>query len=120
VKLKAASPLAGPEVLVELRGVGSRVVAEALVGAQVAVFREDVPPPEEGQFFFGDLTGLTARTLEGETLGEVAQVFQAGPVPNLVIHAEGKEELMIPFAEDFVRKVDLEAGEIIVVVPVYG
>jgi ribosomal 30S subunit maturation factor RimM len=37
-------------------------------------------------------------------------------VPNLVLR-DGDREEMVPFAEDFVRKVDLEAGTIVIEPP---
>ena len=50
-------------------GVTSRAAAEALVGATVLVFREDLEPPAEGEFFQGDLVGLEARGRGGRAAG---------------------------------------------------
>ncbi|HEY0093407.1 MAG TPA: 16S rRNA processing protein RimM, partial [Archangium sp.] len=47
------------EMLVVFEGVRGRVQAEALVGATVLAFREDLDAPEEGEYFQGDLVGLT-------------------------------------------------------------
>jgi 16S rRNA processing protein RimM len=103
-------------ILVTLAGVSSRTGAEALVGSTVLVARADLTPPAEGEFFQGDLVGLTAVDEAGTALGTVAEVWNTGPVPNLVIRG-GAEELIVPFADAFVPTVDLAGGRIVVKKP---
>ena len=80
--------------------------------------REDLEPPAEGEFFLGDLVGLEVFSIEGKRLGEISEIWSSGPVPNLVI-VDGDAEQMIPFAEEFISKVDLEAKRVTVTPPVY-
>lgn len=98
--------------LAKLDGVRDRAEAESIVGSTVLVFREDLPPPEAGQFFLGDFIGLQALNSEGTVWGAVADVQSFGPVPNLVIHSPEGKEWLVPFAEPFVGNVDLERGVI--------
>jgi 16S rRNA processing protein RimM len=100
--------------LVTLAGVTSRSSADELRGATVLVHREDLPPPAEGEWFQGDLVGLEARTPEGTPLGKVTEVWNTGPVPVLVLEGAGPEPLMVPFVDEFVPKVDLQAGVLVV------
>ncbi len=103
------------EHLVVFEGVRRREEAEALVGAAVLAFREDLEPPAEGEYFQGDLVGLTAVDESGKVLGKVEELWEAGEVPNLVIRGEGlAEELVVPFIEDFVPTVDVPGGRIVV------
>jgi 16S rRNA processing protein RimM len=102
------------ENIVALEGVDSREAAEALVGSAVFVYREDLEPPEDGEFFQGDLVGLTAVNESGQALGQVAEIWNTGEVPNLVIRGEGTPELIIPFADEFVPTVDVAGGKIVV------
>ena len=104
---------ASREVLLTLASVDGRSAAEALRGSTVLVYRADLAPPAEGEFFQGDLVGLRALSPEGQPLGTVEEVWNAGPVPTLVIRGE-TGELLVPFADDFVPQVDLEAGVILV------
>lgn len=108
----------GGDLLIELDAVTTRERADALVGSKVSVHRDELEPPEAGEVFQGDLVGLTAKTPEGKLLGTVVEVFSAGPVPNLVI-GTAPDELMVPFAEEFVVKIDLAAREIVIVPPTY-
>lgn len=101
------------DLLVAFEGIEERVPAEALVGATLFAFREDLDAPEEGEVFQGDLIGLTAVDESGTTLGTVEEIWNSGPVPNLVIRGGGKE-LMIPFIDEFVPRVDLENRRVVV------
>ncbi len=108
------------ENLVGFKGVASREAAEALVGATVLVWREDLEPPAEGEYFLGDLMGLTAVDESGRELGKVVEIWETGEVPNLVIRGNGvKGELAVPFADEFVPTVELEAGRLVVRPPEY-
>lgn len=104
------------ELLVCFEGVRRREAAQALVGAALLAYREDLEAPAEGEFFQGDLVGLRAVTPAGEPLGVVEALWDTGPVPNLVIR-DGDRELLVPFAEDFVKAVELEAGRLVLEPP---
>jgi 16S rRNA processing protein RimM len=107
------------EDILAFEGVETREAAEALVGAAVFVYREDLEPPAEGEYFQGDLVGLTAVDEAGQELGRVAEIWNTGEVPNIVIRAEGKPELIVPFADEFVPSVDVPGGKIVIRPPEY-
>ncbi len=104
------------DLLVRLSGVKSREAAQALVGSTVSVARDELPQPEAGEVFLGDLVGLSARTPDGRVLGSVVEVWSHSPVPNVVIR-DGDGEVIVPFAEDFVLAVDVDGGTITVQPP---
>ena len=110
--------LSSEDVLVVFEGVRGRPAAQALIGSSVSVFREDLEPPEDGEFFQGDLVGLVVSTPDGVRLGVIEDVWSTGPVPNLVIR-EGDRELLVPFAEEFVKQVDVPGKTMIIVPPEY-
>ncbi|MGI5865592.1 MAG: ribosome maturation factor RimM [Myxococcales bacterium] len=101
-------------VLVSFEGVGDRIGAEALRGYEVLLPRSSLTE-KEGEYLTGELIGLEALTPEGQRLGRVEAIFEGGgEVPNLVI---GKRELHVPLADVFVKRVDLEAGQIVIEPP---
>lgn len=106
------------DLLVSFEGLRRRVDADALRGAGLFVRRADLEAPADGEYFQGDLVGLEAVTPEGARLGQVAEIWSTGPVPNLVIR-DGDQELLVPFAEDFIREVNLEARRVVVTRPEY-
>jgi 16S rRNA processing protein RimM len=107
------------EGLVAFEGVETREAAGALVGSTVFVYREDLEPPAEGEYFQGDLVGLTAVDEAGQELGRVAELWSTGQVPNLVIRGPGRPELIVPFADEFVPSVDVPRGRIVLRPPEY-
>lgn len=118
--LRLASARPTPkEILVSFEQLSSRSEAEALVGSTVLAFREDLEPPAEGEFFLGDLIGLTAVDESGQVLGTVEEVQGTGEVPNLVIRGPQHPELLVPFVDDFVPTVDLQAGRAVIRLPEY-
>ena len=112
LRIEQRQALSGEWVL-KLEGIADRTSADRLVGSGVIVFREDLKPPAEGEYFQGDLVGLEAVDESGAILGRVAEVWNTGPVPNLVVRGPDRAELLVPFADDFVRSVDLAAGRVV-------
>ena len=102
------------DTLLMLKGVRGRLPAEALVGSTVFVYREDLGELGEGEYFQGDLVGMRAVDEAGAELGEVAEVWNTGPVPNLVIRSADKPELIIPFIDEFVPLVDTERNTVVI------
>ena len=93
-------------LVLKLRGVDSISAAEGLVGAELAVPESSLPPVEEGSFYTFQLKGCHVVTTDGETLGAVTEVLDSGGTP--ILKVEGKEgEILIPFAQSFLRKTDL-------------
>lgn len=105
--------VAGGNVIAKLAGVDDRDVALGLVGAAVLVPRSELPPCAPGEYYWADLEGLEVRSLSGAVLGTVAGLIATGA--NDVIVLAGPGERLIPYIPDrIVRRVDLDAGVMIV------
>jgi 16S rRNA processing protein RimM len=103
----------GQTLLASLEGVGDRTAAEALMGLDVAVLRQEMPEAEEDEYYWDDLVGLDVVNLAGETLGRVAGLLETGANDVLQVR-DGDRERLIPFVEAVVKEVDLEAGRLLV------
>jgi 16S rRNA processing protein RimM len=102
--------------LLMLDGVTDRTAAERLRGGYLKVRTEDLPPLPPGHFYQFQLVGLSVRTVSGDELGHVAEVTPTGS--NLVLAVrDGGKEVLVPFIETVVIRVDIEAGELIVNLP---
>jgi len=114
-----AIPLEGFEVhskgpVAKLAGCGDRDEADALRGAEVAIPREAMGDAGEGSLYWVDLVGLDVVNVQGEKLGRVEQLFEAGDTSVMVLKDDGAKEMMIPFVPDYVKAVDREARRITV------
>ena len=99
--------------LVTFEEITDRDDAEALRGALLSIDRSDAAPLEEGMYYEWQLEGLTVVDEEGNPLGTLVHVLEGGGGDLWVIDT-GEKEVMIPAVEEFVRRVDLESGRIVV------
>ncbi len=109
----------GKDMLVaRVEGVADRSGAEALTGVELYISRENLPEPEEEEFYLADLEGLRAETAEGALLGEVIAVrnFGAGDILE-VRPQQGGETLLYPFTKAVVPVVDISGGRVVVAPP---
>lgn len=100
----------GNTLLVKLQGVSDRDAANAFKGKQVSVPREQLPEPEENEYYWSDLIGLEVTNKQQQVLGVVTELFETGANDVLVVKEklEGKDqrERLIPFIADVVLEVD--------------
>lgn len=93
-----------------------RDAAEALAGARIFVSRASFPTPDDNEFYWVDLIGLSVRTRDGLVLGTVTTLIETGPHCVLCIrpHATDAAEVLIPFVDAYVDRVDCESRMITV------
>ena len=106
----------GNKTICYLKDVTDRNVVEAMIPFEIKVARDIFPEPEEGEFYVSDLIGM--QVLEHGTdreLGKVAKYFDNGM--QLILTIRGAKSFDIPFVENFVPEVDLDAGKMWVVIP---
>lgn len=99
----------GKGLVVRIEGCVDRDQAAALNGLEIAVRREQLPPPSPGEFYWADLEGLAVETVDGTRLGTVDHLFATAA--NDVVVVKGERERLLPFIWDVVVKdVDFERG----------
>jgi 16S rRNA processing protein RimM len=108
----------GNTLLVKLVGISDRDAANAFKGKQVSVPREQLPEPDEDEYYWSDLIGLTVTNQQQETLGVIADVFETGANDVLVVKqgiaGQRSRERLIPFISQVVLEVDI-AGKTMLV-----
>lgn len=101
LRVRRADPLA-PGVALHLGGITTREGAEALRGANVYADDADLPPLQEGEYYYHELRGLPVYGQAGERLGEVADVQDGGHQDLLVVShpaGQGFLPLQAPYVE---------------------
>jgi 16S rRNA processing protein RimM len=101
----------GRVVIAQLMGCHDRNTAEAYKGLLIAIPRNRMPQPDEGEYYWSDLIGLEVRNLGDERLGIVENLQDTGANQVLCVAGE-KGEILIPFIESAIKQVDL-AGKLI-------
>ena len=103
----------GKGLVVFLEGVTDRDKASALVGVQIAVERQQLPPLAAGEFYWSDLFDMEVVDLQGRVLGKVVNMQETGA--NDVLVVQGERKFMLPWVmREVVQQVDMDAGRIVV------
>jgi len=104
----------GKGIVAHLPGVDDREQAAALVGSDIHVSRDQLPPPADGEYYWVDLEGLEVVTIDDVRLGQVSHLFATG-ANDVVVVRDGTRERLIPFVQgSYVRSVDVSAGRMVV------
>ncbi|MDE2195804.1 MAG: ribosome maturation factor RimM [Gammaproteobacteria bacterium] len=99
----------GKSVIVRFEGVTDRDQAAVLLGAEIAVRRDQLAATRPGEYYWADLVGLEVRLADGRVLGRVADLMETGA--NDVLVVEGERQRLIPFIRgQVIKDVDLDAG----------
>jgi 16S rRNA processing protein RimM len=113
-------------IVLHFVGVDSISDAEKLAGLIVAIPLEERARLDEDEVFIGDLIGCSLVDVAGTepvTVGEIEDVDRsAGPVAILVVRGKSAsqhsgDEILIPFAKDYLRRVDVDAKRVEMALP---
>lgn len=99
-------------LLVKFAGVNTVEEAMKLKGKRVSIARRDAKLPK-GSFFLADLIGLTVKDESGQTIGAVKEVLTPS-VQNVYVIETPAGAKMVPAVPEFIKKVDIEGGEMVV------
>jgi 16S rRNA processing protein RimM len=98
-------------VILKFGGVDSISDAERLAGMELQIPAEQRAALEDGSAYVSELVGCSI-VVGGSAIGTVADVqFGAGEAPLLVVR-QGEAEFLMPYASQFLKKVDLAAQRI--------
>jgi 16S rRNA processing protein RimM len=107
-------------IVLHFAGVDSISAAETLKGLIVAIPRSERAALAEDEVYTGDLIGCALIDVAGTapvTVGEIESVdLTAGPVALLVVSGAAGE-VLVPFAKNFLRKIDLKAKRVEMALP---
>lgn len=74
---------------------------------------------KEGEYYFQDIIGCQVLTIEGEEIGKVTEILTPGANDVWVIKSGKGKDILIPYIEDVVKKVDV-SGKHIIIEPMEG
>jgi 16S rRNA processing protein RimM len=95
--------------VLKLKGIRDGNAAAQLRGSRVLVAREEAPELPGGTHYAADLVGMVVVDESGHRLGRVERLVVTGGTDVLQVRSEqdGKgEELLIPLAREFVKKIE--------------
>lgn len=100
------------KMLLHFLEIPDRNSAEEIAGELLfADIDESEMPPIPGKYFDRQLIGMLVCLLTGEVIGKVSEILHLPAQDVLVVNSFGKE-ILIPFVDPIVPKVDLLQGKI--------
>ena len=103
-------------LILKLKGVDDPGTAAGLKGLTVWAAAEALPPLPEGEYYLERLIGMTVRE-DGQALGKVRDIYEAGGTHVLVVETESGGEILIPLVQAMVKEVEETGSSIHVVLP---
>jgi 16S rRNA processing protein RimM len=114
----ASAAVHGKKLLLALKGYADINQVEHLVGCELYVDRDQLPLPDEDEYYWYDLLGLTVVTASGEQLGSLESIIETGSNDVYVVKS-GEREYLIPALAEVVTSIDLDA-KVMTVTPFEG
>jgi len=90
-----------------LDGIDSIEAAEAWIGCRLCIDNVSLPQLEEGSYYWHQIMGLEAFTLDDRRLGLVEAILPTGSNDVYVVR-DGKKEVLIPAIDSVVVDIDLK------------
>jgi len=117
-KIKSLRPIKDDMLVVSIEGIADRDAAETLTNLRLFVPRDQLPPPDEEEYYHADLIGLKVENSNGLAIGYVTAVhdFGAGDILDITLD-RGGPSVLLPFTKAAVPEINLQEGRLIAVIP---
>lgn len=94
-------------LLVKFEEIDSVEEAEKLKNLQIKIDSTEVGELEENEFYFHQIIGCEVFDENDKNLGEIIDILTPGANDVWVIKGENGKEILIPYIEDVVKKIDI-------------
>lgn len=94
-------------------------VVERMKGGILKIPENMLDELEENEFYFHEIIGCAVYTMDGEELGKIIEILTPGANDVWVIKGAGGKEILIPYIEDVVKKIDVK-DKVILIDPIEG
>ena len=99
-------------LLVKFEGIDSVEEAEKLKNLQIKINSDEVGELEENEFYFHQIIGCEVFDENDRNLGEIIDILTPGANDVWVIKGENGKEILIPYIEDVVKKIDITSKKV--------
>ena len=100
------------KILATLKGSTSIDDVAYLINKMIYISKNDLPTLNDGEFYWEDLIGMDVINHSGTKLGAIEKIENHGAT-DLIFIKTTKDDLIIPFINDFIQNVDLEKKQLV-------
>ncbi|MFE8699052.1 ribosome maturation factor RimM [Cytobacillus sp. FJAT-54145] len=105
--------------LLTFKGYGNVNDVEKMKGGILKVPESQLGELEENEFYFHEIIGCLVCTTKGEEIGKIREILTPGANDVWVVKGKGGKDILIPYIEQIVKKVDVKE-KIILIEPMEG
>ncbi|MCE4071296.1 MULTISPECIES: ribosome maturation factor RimM [Pseudomonas] len=106
----------GNVLVAKLKGLDDREIARTFAEFEILVPRSELPVLDDGEFYWSQLEGLKVIDQNGQLFGILDHLLETGANDVMVVKpcagSLDDRERLLPYTDQCVQAVDLEAGEI--------
>ena len=103
--------------IIRIDGVGDRLQAENLVGAEIFILESELSDLPEDTYYLKDLIGCRVINETDEDLGIIVNVQQNGAQDIYEIKDLKSKEFLLPAVKEFIKEVDIDNKRVRVRLP---
>jgi len=96
------------QLLIHIENIDDRDIAKRYTNLNIGINRKQLPELEKGEYYWLELVGLTVIDQNNHELGKIEYFEATGS--NDVFVVKGETEYCLPYLDDVVKEIDLEAG----------
>jgi len=100
-------------VLLKFKGRNTIEEVEDLTGRTLYMDKRDLPPTENGEYYWFQLIGMTVETDSGKLLGTIKNIMNTGSNDVYVVQQKGRE-LLIPALQEIILEVDVDRQRMVI------
>ena len=104
------------KVVISFEDIETLDQAKELVGSKLFLPLNNLPPLEEGQFYYHEVINFKIIDQNLGELGTIIQIYETGNQDLIAMQFQGKE-ILIPLVDDFIVKIDRENNILFVNLP---
>ncbi|HEY4554210.1 MAG TPA: ribosome maturation factor RimM [Bacillaceae bacterium] len=78
------------------------------------ISEDQLTPLSEDEYYFHEIIGCHVFTDEGKELGTIREILTPGANDVWVVKGEDSKELLIPYIQDVVQEIDVDAKRIVI------
>ena len=102
-------------IIIKLKGFDSKIDVESLRDKFFYVTRRQATPLEDGSYYYYDILNCTVKGLNGEIIGKVFDIQNAGSCDVYFVRSFcKKQEYQIPAVSDVIKRIDISQKEIVI------
>ncbi|MFV3414371.1 ribosome maturation factor RimM [Pseudomonas nitroreducens] len=105
----------GNVLVAKLKGLDDREIARTFAEFEILVPRSELPVLDDGEFYWSQLEGLKVIDQNGQLFGILDHMLETGANDVMVVKpcagSLDDRERLLPYTDQCVQSVDLEAGE---------